>query len=414
MKKYLLFLFLLVAATAHGQMVIKGQVIDEKSKGPLPGISIYINNSTIGTITDAEGKFSLTVPFSGKMELVASHVAYQKKTVLIEPGKNDGVLIPLKPEDKTLNEVVVKSTRNKDDNFKKWGSLFTQILLGNDGHLRAYCKIKNPEVLVFYYDKESTNLRVFAKSALLIENGFTGYLIKLDLEDFNYTFNNDIISFRYSSFFEDMKLGKADLAQIKRNRNYAYYGSKMHFMRSVYDNNLTMEGFALYAYKAIKNKERARVAGIIQQKIGDGAKADSYYYINNLFKSKDTVEYYKQIMRQDEVLAYDTTYLSARRLATLNRALGTVAFNFKDTLLVTYKIPLANYNSYMTDKSKVPPGEKLKIKDKLTFMYFIENGSINIEKNGYYPETNLFIYGDMADRRISQLLPWDFEPDKGS
>lgn len=414
MKKYLLFLFFFASVAVQAQMQIKGKVIDEKTKEALPGISIYINNSTIGIITDAEGKFSLTIPFTGKMELVASHLAYQKKTILIEPGKNDGLLIGLKAQDNTLNEVVVKSTKNKDDNFKKWGDLFTKILLGNDGHWRAGCKIKNPEVLVFYYDKESTNLRAFAKSPLVIENNNLGYIVKLDLEEFSYTFNNDIILFKYSSFFEDMQAGKSAMDEFMRMRKIAYYGSKMHFMRSVYANTLSREGFTLYAYKAIKNKERERVASIIQQKIGNAAKADSYYYINNLFKEKDTVDYYKRIMRKDEILAYDTTYLSARRLAVLNRALGTVAFNFKDTLLVSYKTPLAAFKSYLPKDNRLQMAEKAKVKDKLTFMYFIEAGGINIEKNGYYPEINLFIYGDMSDRRISQLLPWDYEPSSTS
>ncbi|RZL45546.1 MAG: carboxypeptidase-like regulatory domain-containing protein, partial [Pedobacter sp.] len=168
MKKYLLFLFLITSVFANAQNIITGKVIDEKTKEALPGISIYVNSSTIGTISDAEGKFALSIPYGGKVELVASHLAYQKKTLIVETGKKEIILIGLKPQDNTLNEVVIKSSRNKDDNYNKWGDLFTKIIMGTDARFISGCKLKNPETLVFYFDKETNELAVFAKTTLII------------------------------------------------------------------------------------------------------------------------------------------------------------------------------------------------------------------------------------------------------
>lgn len=414
MKKYLLFLFLITSAVANAQNTIIGKVIDEKTKEALAGISVYINSSTIGTVTDSEGKFSLAVPFSGKVELVASHLAYQKKIVLVEIGSKESLLIGLALQNNTLNEVVIKSSRNKEDNYNKWGDLFTKIIMGTDSHFANGCKITNPETLVFYFDKETNELSVFAKSSLIIENNTMAYKIKLDLENFKYAFNTDVLQVNYSTFFEDLPIAKNRESAISSMRESAYYGSQMHFMRSVYGNNLTREGFVLYAYRTIKNTEKERISKIVQLRIGQrfAEKNSPNYEIRSLFSNKDTIGYYQTVMKQNDIIALDTTKVSLRKLAVLNREMSTVKFNFKDTLMINYK-PNLPLRQKATGKEvaeiKKSHGSQ-KSKGLNTYMYFIEEGGINIQPNGYYPELRLFIYGNMSERRISQLLPWDYEP----
>lgn len=416
MKKYLLFLLFFASVAAHAQMLIKGKVVDEKDKTPLPGISIYINNSTIGTTTNSEGKFSLTVPFSGKVELVASHIAYQKKIVLIEGGRDEELVLSLEPQDKMLDAVIIRATKNKDDNFKKWGEFFTKVLLGNDTHYSYGCTIKNPNAVAFYYDKERSELKAFAKSPIEIENSLLGYVVKLDLEEFSYVFDTDVLLLKYSSFFEDMKRSKSTPEQLNLRRNNVYYGSKMHFMRALYANMLTKEGFTLYAYKSVKNAEKKRVEAVVQRRLSETftVKTSANYNLKTLFKDRDTANYYDKVMKEDAVLLFDTTYVSPRRLTQLDRALHTAAFGFKDTLMVSYKPQPSNLSNTAIAQAKshgfVTANMSATRKDKITFMYFVSEGKIHIQSNGYYPEDNLFIYGDMAERRISQLLPWDFVP----
>ncbi|TKC10671.1 carboxypeptidase-like regulatory domain-containing protein [Pedobacter polaris] len=416
MKKYLLFLFLFYSAIANAQTILKGKVIDEKTKEELSGISIYINSTTIGTITDNEGEFTLTIPFNGKVELVVSHLIYQKKMILIDANSKETLLIALKPQNNTLNEVVIKSSRNKDDNYNKWGYLFTKILMGTDSHFAHSCKIKNPETLVFYFDKETNELSVFAKEPLVIENSVMAYKVKLDMENFKYAFNTDVLQVNYSTFFEELPIAKGKERNVKAWRYSAYYGSQMHFMRSVYQNNLTREGFTLYAYRTIKNKEKERVSKIIQLKIGQtfAANNNPNYELKTLFKDRDTAGYYQLIMKQNDIVALDTTKVSLRKLAVLDREMSTVKFNFKDTLMINYK-PNSQSKQNITGKEvvEVKNSHGTKKNDGLnTYMYFIEDGGINIQNNGYYSELRLFIYGNMSERRISQLLPWDYEPDK--
>ena len=66
MNKFITFLLILAVSTtaAFGQQVkstinstLSGQVLDEKTKEPIPGVSLYIKGTTHGVITDAEGHF---------------------------------------------------------------------------------------------------------------------------------------------------------------------------------------------------------------------------------------------------------------------------------------------------------------------------------------------------------------------
>ncbi|WP_170113552.1 TonB-dependent receptor [Mucilaginibacter yixingensis] len=84
---------------------IKGQVVDEKGQ-PLPGVTVLIKGSTVGTQTDINGKFSLTIP-SDKTNavLVISFIGYTSQE--IEVGNKTMFSIQLKEQPKTLNEVVV-------------------------------------------------------------------------------------------------------------------------------------------------------------------------------------------------------------------------------------------------------------------------------------------------------------------
>ena len=409
MKKYLLFLLIFSSSVALAQRTIKGQVVDEKTKETLPGVSVYINNSTIGTVTDSDGKFVLNIPFNGKMELVASHVIYKKKTTLLEDANYDQLLITLQAQDNTLKEVIIKAKKNKEDNFRKWGDLFTKIIMGNNLRFANSCKIMNPDELVFYFDRDRNELAVYAKSPLLVENRLLNYKIKIDLENFTYSFGNDVLKVNYSTFFEDLVTHSQKLPAVRVMRKEAYFGSQMHFMRSIYNNTLTKDGFSIYHYRSIKNKEKERVNKIVQNRIAErfADKTNPNYDLKALFSSNDTVNYYKMILKQDDNLALDTSRTHSRKLAVLNRQEGTVKLNFADTVMIKYQ-PLLDFRFPKLSENSHGPSTKL----QYTFMYPIESGGVNIERNGYYPELILFIYGNMSERRISQLLPWDYDPDK--
>lgn len=85
-------------------ITIKGRVTSEKGE-PLPGASIKLKNSTIGTTSNAEGEFTLSVPDGTTVELEISMLGYT--TITIKPENLANVTVALKEESTTLENFVV-------------------------------------------------------------------------------------------------------------------------------------------------------------------------------------------------------------------------------------------------------------------------------------------------------------------
>ncbi|MBW4890686.1 carboxypeptidase-like regulatory domain-containing protein [Mucilaginibacter sp. HMF5004] len=83
---------------------ITGIVTDKNDKSPLIGVSILAKNKAIGTVTDINGKFSITVP-SNVQTLNIAYIGYLSQQVKID--KTDKLTISLSPNSQSLSEVVV-------------------------------------------------------------------------------------------------------------------------------------------------------------------------------------------------------------------------------------------------------------------------------------------------------------------
>jgi TonB family protein len=83
---------------------ISGKVISAEDGQPLPGVNVVIEGTSSGTVTDADGDFTLQT-LNENQRLVFTFIGLQKQEVNIE-GK-DKVDVELKPDVTQLSEVVV-------------------------------------------------------------------------------------------------------------------------------------------------------------------------------------------------------------------------------------------------------------------------------------------------------------------
>jgi hypothetical protein len=83
-----------------------GGIIDAADKSVLPGVTIKVEGTTIGTMTNAEGKFMLRVPVSAT-RLVVSFVGYNSQSILIDPKSEQIQPIALKMQAALMGEVIV-------------------------------------------------------------------------------------------------------------------------------------------------------------------------------------------------------------------------------------------------------------------------------------------------------------------
>lgn len=92
---------------------IEGMVVDSVSGEALVGVTIKVKGSTIGTLTDAEGKFSLEIPDGAMLEV--SYLGYETKTISV--GEKSNLTIALSPAATGLDQLVVigyEKRRKKD------------------------------------------------------------------------------------------------------------------------------------------------------------------------------------------------------------------------------------------------------------------------------------------------------------
>ena len=107
-----------VDSTRVASREVRGKVVDEK-KLPIPGVSVRLGGTSMGTATDVDGKFKLLVPADTAM-LVVSFIGMKTEVVRI-PRLKAGVeqkelTIVLREEDVKLEDVVVTGifTRKKE------------------------------------------------------------------------------------------------------------------------------------------------------------------------------------------------------------------------------------------------------------------------------------------------------------
>ena len=91
---------------ANPKKGISGKVLDEKKIG-LPGVSVVLKGTQVGSTTDGEGFFQLELPAGTGDDaiLVFSFVGFETRELPI--GSQTAFTVDLIPEDKTLSEVVV-------------------------------------------------------------------------------------------------------------------------------------------------------------------------------------------------------------------------------------------------------------------------------------------------------------------
>jgi TonB-dependent starch-binding outer membrane protein SusC len=108
-----LFAFFSFGSFAQKTTNVVGTVTDERGE-TLPGVNVLVKGISKGTVTDINGKFTISLPGSSNV-LMFSYIGYESKEMKADAGKPMQVV--LKEESRTLNEVMVvgyQDVRKKD------------------------------------------------------------------------------------------------------------------------------------------------------------------------------------------------------------------------------------------------------------------------------------------------------------
>lgn len=226
---------------------IKNMVLDANTKEPLEAVSVYFNETTIGTTTNGNGHFSLTDKVSPNATLVISFVGYETRLFSLEEIRALDVVY-LQEKATSLNEVVLE--RDYWSREKKL-KIFRREFLGNDV-ASASCKISNEDDIRLIYIESQGVLYAYCDIPILIKNKHLGYDVKYNLVDFEVKFKQSLsglklvesVYYSGTSLFAERnkKTKKKHLSQRKKE----YLGSALHFMRSLAKKEVIENNFEVY------------------------------------------------------------------------------------------------------------------------------------------------------------------------
>jgi hypothetical protein len=416
----ILFL-LLLSSFVYGQNKLSGRVLIAGSSKPVPFANVYLSNTSVGTITDEKGNFVITDFPKGRFDLVVSSLSYEIYHQTIQSNKLPLLAeIFLVPKARELKEVILAPY--DIDGWEKWGKLFMENFIGTSSFSQD-CKLLNKEVVKLRLDKKTNTIKAFATDQLLIENHALGYILKYDLTAFEYNLDTKVFYYKGYPFFQKMNTrSKALERRWNSNRETVYYGSLMHFLRSVYQDKIAQQQFEVREWVEVSEQERKRVNieynehswkrvakenGIIVGGIWLGA--TYYIYVNmkdtGRFIHADTMAYYKSVIKQEgEKNVLVDILLEKKNIAFVIDSL-TMGLKF-GSIEVVY-VPKKNLQEYKNAIPKnlwyLPVASNLnRIADKPVSVF--ANGSffdgLNLVTDNYWSWWE----------KMCNLLPYEYQP----
>lgn len=221
---------------------ISGVVMEANSNYPAAGVNVLVKGTTIGTTTDFDGRFSITLP-NDQSALVISYIGFKTQTIY---PKSNNIVVRLEEDTETLDEVVVVGygSTNKNDVRIRGASSLAGEAVGLsvedsqskqtieldqiDNQTSVSFEIKNPYTIKsdnesYTIDMESYELPAFYQYYSVPKINSNAYLIAniSDWEKYN------LLEGEANVFFEETYVGKtlldiryaADTLQISLGRD---------------------------------------------------------------------------------------------------------------------------------------------------------------------------------------------------
>jgi hypothetical protein len=356
------FLLTVINAAAQGHYNVMGTVADEKGQ-LLTSATVFISGSEKITMTNERGEFIFHNLDPGAFQLSVTMVGFAPdiRSLVIQTS-SPNLKVILKSKAIELNEVKIPPGNTLEDYYQLFKAQFLGI---SPNGLQS--EITNRDVIKLNYDQKKGLLTASADEFLVIQNKRLGYKVRYLLRGFSYNAITNTAIYDGDSNFEELDGTQKMKKEWAKNRLQTYNGSFMHYLRSVYLNTVSKEGFITnQLYSAVSDRN-------------DPGSLD-------------------RITIDPRPLKYDT-------LATII-----------DTSFISLKAP----NFYLTyNRKKANAKPKKAPKNNRVNTELDYNGSIIrmpfkeaiVDRKGSYTDYRAFyIHGNMARRRLGDQLPFEYQP----
>jgi len=361
-----LILLLLFAFNSQAQktgFVLKGKVFDSKTKAPVPGVSIYLNETMNGTTSSATGNYELKIQNTPAI-VVISCVGYTRRYFTFTTPQVSEFNVPLDPSLFEIPEVLVTAKRapvsisDKQDIYVVDYDFYDNhiLLLGNPGK-------RSTETLLVLMDRMGKRIlkKEIRKGNNLYRDPFnnlhlltadTAYQIYFDGKDIQLLYPTDKKKFM-DAFPEFLEIYQGKIIL----RQYAFDDQALlYYFFNVKDT--TIQRFWSEATQAVYNKVDGLMGSIPITRDG---KATSQFNLFNADERFVKMAFYAPIFCPLQIIR-DTIYI----------------FNFTNSQIETYGVrgfPLATPTAISFHKSD--DWQKRLYNDRVTgkiYTQFMRNG----------------------------------------
>lgn len=263
LNKFFLIL-LLIPTYSFCQTTLIGSLVDDVTNEPIPYATVYVDGTAQGTISDSTGFFMLK-NLQMPCKVVFSHINYKITTAEYAVNKAQNLLLNLRlqPKPHNIGPVTVYNKNSRKKNLK----YFEKNFLGTN-KWGDYAFIENEDVLFFnssprrqnkpYYLVESEKPDSFqaeASAPLEIKLPLLGYQIYVNLLNFSINYNPRLNIYqtvcKTLTYFKPIEVdSKNKQKRIEKHRKEVYYNSVLHFIKSLYNDELEENGFRI-AYREL-------------------------------------------------------------------------------------------------------------------------------------------------------------------
>lgn len=317
LRLFLLFWPFTFLCTGVPAQNITGVVTDSLTGDPVSFATVYLDGTSKGAVTADDGTFTITNPIL-PAKLVVSHLSYENKSMAMTTA-NQPLRIILIPAKNILTSISVEDRNRRAGNLAD----FRRYLIGTD-KWGAGSKIANEDDIRFdrdyapvivevrtegmrdvlknrkdpsgvwsadgktYTREKALNLKATSQAALKLSLPHLGYTCSFDLNVFQLSYKSRLMSYLGSFYFQPVeKVTKRHL----KNRERAYCGSSMHFLRALVADSLLENGFRVWE---IARDPRSGAEIMLKRKLANhlARQTDGTYTLSGLAGRKFSILYY--------------------------------------------------------------------------------------------------------------------------
>jgi CarboxypepD_reg-like domain len=268
-----LFLFFL-RNLVFSQINITGRVLNDVSGEPLYGASVYINNSTIGSTTGADGSYVLFNVMPGTYDIIVSFVSFDPIIHRVNVG-DKAMKFTFRMNEKVtqMRNILVMSDELRRKRLETFRELFLGITLAGERS-----GILNEEDILFEEGEKKGEIIAFSETPLIVINRELGYKIYFELKEFYL----DEVQGRshFIGFTRYEELEKGNPKKWEKRRLQYYMGSTMHFYHCLSDGNTEENDFRIFRITELKGSQMKVMTAVLGDSIMTRDTISKLKYLN--------------------------------------------------------------------------------------------------------------------------------------